>query len=257
MLLSDPVHFSTLKHMAKSPKHYRASVLQPTEPTAAMRLGSAIHAVHLGAPYVIWHAERRANAWKEFRDAHAAKTARVEDGGQVVEMILSEAEYQRALWCSQALHDHPEARRLLEGQREVVREGFLLGRHIAGRVDVIGDGFVSELKSCSDAHPVRFQYGARRLGYHAQLAWYRDMIGCPDWPAFVVTVETKPPWDVVVHELTQAQLAEGRKCYRLWMEQLLQCEASDAWPGYSQAVVPWDAAELDEPLLIDGEEVAA
>jgi hypothetical protein len=53
-------------------------------------------------------------------------------------------------------------------------------------------------------------------------------------------------------------LERGARLCRLWFEQLLVCEESGVWPGYSEAIVDWNDTEGDGvPLLIDGEEVAA
>jgi hypothetical protein len=37
------LHFSTLKHMARSPAHYREACVAPFEPTPVMRLGTLVH----------------------------------------------------------------------------------------------------------------------------------------------------------------------------------------------------------------------
>ncbi|HTQ44502.1 MAG TPA: hypothetical protein VMI75_17190, partial [Polyangiaceae bacterium] len=62
--LADPLHFSALRCMSKSPAHYRAAVLSPREPTYAMRLGTAIHAVVLEQPYVVHDGTRRGKQWE-------------------------------------------------------------------------------------------------------------------------------------------------------------------------------------------------
>lgn len=257
MRLTDPVHFSHLKHFAQSPAHYRASILEPRDPTPAMRFGSLVHAVLLSGAYIVWAGERRGNAWKEFRDAHSAAVMR-DEGDYRVELIVTLDEQERALRCRDAIMRHPVAKAwILGGKHEVKHEWTTLGRASAGRMDVVAPDGVTELKTATDVHPVRFQWQARRMGYHAQVPWYLDGLGKANGAGRIVTVETKAPFDVVCHEMTPRQLEDGRKCYRLWMEQLLQCEPADSWPGYSLAPVTFDAIEESTPLLIDGEEVAA
>lgn len=41
----NPVRFSQLKWMSRSPAHYRYYLEQPFEPTKAMRLGTAVDAL--------------------------------------------------------------------------------------------------------------------------------------------------------------------------------------------------------------------
>lgn len=250
-LLTDPVHFSNLRHIdgsngrRGSPAHYRSSVLQPIEQTPAMRHGGNIHAVTLTTDYEIWHGKRTEKGYDDFVRKHTGK------------LIMTESEYQKALWCADAVMSDPLASERIRGAHEVERTWTTLGRASAGRIDVLGDGYITELKSCSCAHPESFHRGAMRLGYHAQLAWYLDGIGHPDWSAFVVAVETSPPFAVTTFELTRRCLDEGRKLYRLWLELLLTCEASNTWPAYAQSVVPLDMVDDPERLIIDGEEVEA
>lgn len=245
--LAAPVHFSTLKHMARSPAHYRAAVLAPRESTPAMRLGTSVHAVVLGQPYVIWHgASRRGKEWDAFEAKHATS------------LILSEDEYQRALWCADALSNNRDAASLLRGAHEVECEWTAFGRRAAGRLDVLGDGYVTDLKTASSAHPETFVRAGLRLAYHAQLAWYLDGVRMPAGRGFIVAVEPSPPFAVTVFELSPRCLDEGRKLIRMWMEQLAQCESANEWPEYAQSIVPFDVPDHDEPtLIIDGEEVAA
>ena len=244
--LSDPVHFTRLRHMARSPAHYRAAILEPRDPTPAMRFGSIVHAVLFWQPFVVWPKFRRGKDWEAFESDH------------VGELILTQEDYDRAHRMADSIAGYPHATRVLSGMHEVEIEFYTLGRHCAGRLDVLGDRFVTELKSTTNAEPDKFRRGALSLAYHAQLAWYLDGIGHSDWPAHVVAVEVAPPFAVTVLDLTPRLLDEGRKLYRLWMEQLLVCEASDAWPAYAQTSLPWDFPESDdEPLIIDGDEVAA
>ena len=111
-----------------------------------------------------------------------------------------------------------------------------------------------ELKTARTANPDWFRRDALRMAYHAQLAWYADGLRAARLAdvhhAFVVAVESAPPFPVVVFELTPEALEHGRKLCRLWLEQLLVCEQSDHWPGYAQSVVPLDVdIDLDDLIL--------
>ncbi len=247
--LNDPVHFTRLRHMHRSPAHYRAAVLEPREPTAAMRFGSIVHAVLFRTPYHVWEGRRAGKEW----DAFQAEVESANPGA----LIITAAESERAHRCAGAIGARPDATRLLVGQHEVERSWVTLGRECAGRIDVIGADFITELKTTSNAQPETFLRGALRLGYHSQIPWYADGVGMPNATGHMVVVETLPPFDVAVFDLTPRCMQEGRKLYRLWMERLLSCEASNDWPGYCQSPIPFDVPDLDEPLIIDGEEVEA
>ena len=60
-------------------------------------------------------------------------------------------------------------------------------------------------------------------------------------------IETASPLDA---------LDQGRRMYRTWMETLLVCEASDAWPAYAQGIVPLSVPDNDVELDF-GDEAAA
>lgn len=62
--MSAPVHFSDLKVMAQSPKHYRARLSRPKGTTPAMMLGVAVDRLLFGGPeLLVWDGERKGNAW--------------------------------------------------------------------------------------------------------------------------------------------------------------------------------------------------
>jgi exodeoxyribonuclease VIII len=247
-LLSDPVRFSNLRNFSRSPAHYRCAVVSPREPTPSMRLGTTVHKLLLGGPLCVYPGERRGKAWDAFRDAHRG------------EEIITETEHLHAARIADAVDSHPIAPRLLAGVHERRIDWSNLGRACSSTPDVVGEDFLTDLKTASTTQPEKFKFGCLRLAYHAQLAFYLDAVrvatGRVIEKAYLVGVETEPPFCVTVLRLTPRTLLEGRKLNRMWMEQLLNCEASGAWPGYVQSEVSWDI-DGDVGLIIDGEEVEA
>lgn len=242
-----PVRFSNLKHFAKSAAHYRHAIEHERADTAAFKLGRLVHFLVLGGNYVVYQGERRGHSWTEFEGAH--------DGVE----IFTRSEADKARPIADAVLSHPAAARLLEGEHERELTWTRNGRDCAGRLDVLHPDRVVDLKTASDAHPERFQRGGLRLGYHAQLAWYLHGVdGCIRREGYTVVVETVAPHVVTILRLTERALEMGDRLNRLWLEQLLVCEASDYWPGYVEGIVPFDVPDMDElSLTIDGEEYAA
>lgn len=243
------LHFSTLKNMGRSAAHYRYFADHGTESTAAMHLGTAIHNLVLeqGTGIVKFDgAARRGKAWEAFR-AETDPDA----------IILTESEHETALEAARSVEAHPGAMHLLHGLKEKRIEWTLNGRTCRGTVDAVNGNMV-ELKSTNDARPEFFSRLAMRLHYYAQLAWYVDgynraRVAAPVVErAFIVAVETAPPYVVQTFEVTQNALDFGRKQYHLWLEQLAVCEASGEWPGYVQSDVPLEAPE-EFALQIGGE----
>lgn len=248
-LLSDPVHFTTLRNMSRSAAHYRHAVESSREPTAAMRFGTIVHRMLLGGPIAVFDGERRGKAWAEFRAAANPEA-----------VIATATERDRAMACANAVDDHPFAGRYLVGQLEQELIWRNMGRECSSRPDAVGSDFVTELKTASTTEPQKFMGGCLRLAYHAQLAFYLDAVrvsmGRDLQKAYIVGVESAPPYAVTVLRLTPRTILEGRKLCRTWMERLLGCEAVGEWPGYCQSEVSWDL-DGDVELIIDGEEVEA
>ena len=236
----DPVHFSDLKWMAKSPAHYRAA-LEADRDTSAMRLGRAVHAYVLGSVQpLVWAGDRRTKAWKEFKTAN--------EGAE----ILTVDEHDSARRMADSVLRHPHAPQYLRGYREMTIDWTFLGRACRSTLDVLGKSFVTDLKTCTTSDPVKFGWQAQKMAYPAQLAFYQDAavdsgLGQPD-QAYIVAVESSAPYVVTVLRLTDRALEQGRRQIRLWFERLLACEQCDTWPGYVESIVDLDVPDDDIEL---------
>lgn len=239
---SHPVRFSTLKHIARSPAHYFHALSAPRTDSPAMRVGRVVHAALLGQapgerPIVAYDGDRRGKAWQDFAAANASAD------------IVTADEWARGQRIAASVRAEPHAMRLLEGDREIGIAWRHAGRDCSSRLDVLGDGWIADLKTCADASVMGFQRVAWRYHYAAQLAFYADAaasIGRPVSDAYLIAVESAPPHPVTVHRLTPRALEEGRRLYRAWFERLLVCESSRDWPGYALASV-----EMDVPSWMD------
>ncbi len=237
------MRISDLKRIGQSPAHYKAA----TE-TAGSHIdrGSAVHSVLLGGQHVTYYdrttddgkaAPRRGQHWEAFKAAHPDS------------LILTRAEVEQVDGMVQAVRACPEAMRVLDGVKEQTMRWDIQGRACRGTPDVRCDQYITELKTTRSSDPRRFMWDALKLGYHAQLAWYLDgalkaRVGTPD-VAYVVAVESAAPYVVTVFRATERALEMGRRTYRSWFERLLNCEATDEWPGYVQTVVELDVPDRD------------
>ena len=256
------LHFSTLKWFGRSPAHYNYYRTHPSAPTSAMHLGSAIHNLILenGSAIVKFGgASRRGKAWDEFMSSAIANYAD--------SIILTESEYETAEAATEAVLAHAGAGSLLHGLKEQTFDWTQNGKVCRGTCDAVNGNMV-ELKSTNDARPDFFSRTAMRLSYYAQLPWYMDGYNANRLlsresahsitlaplveRAFIVAVETSPPYVVQTFELTANAIDFGRRQYRLWMERLHVCEESGIWPGYVESDVPLDVAE-ELALTIGGE----
>lgn len=254
----EKLHISNLKHMGLSPAHFDYFSKNGLEETDEMRKGTAMHSMVLGGkPVVIYDGVRKGDGWKAFKAKH--------DG----EIILKPDAFADAANMAGAIKAHPEAARLLEGtQREVHIDWVRGGVPCCSTLDAwhVGGQRIVDLKSTRTAKPEYFQRIAFRLGYHAQMSWYleaaawkcthRAVLGqAPNPPtpsaAYIIAVESKPPYPVVVWEVKPSALEEGRKCCVAWFERMNVCRAAGYWPGYTDAILPLEWADEEPELVFD------
>ena len=89
-----------------------------------------------------------------------------------------------------------------------------------------------DLKTTADL--TWFLNDAKKFGYDGQIAFYYDGLMArgsePHTPCWIV-VEKDPPYDVVVYEIDEQTLQQGRDRYRAALRTLQQCMTTDEWPG--------------------------
>jgi len=240
---SVPVRFSALKRFALSPLHYLSSIREPDDSdNLSRRIGRGAHALMFRMPCVAYPGKvRNGKQWDEFKAEHDGKAE-----------ILNRREMDQAQRMVDALNDNALTRSLLlEGTTCEQRIDWrFLGRACRSTPDAYKPDVVTDLKSTRVMPPHRFISAATKMAYHGQLAFYSEALRSTGLAnpsaAFIVAVESVPPYSVTVLELTARALDMGKRTYRLWFEQLLSCEASDSWPGYAEGAIPFDVADDDD-----------
>lgn len=254
----EPVRFSRLSLMRHSAAHYAHAFKAET---AAMREGSATHAYLLGqkhkvAVYTEGNRDKRVKKYQDFLAEHPHA------------VILSPTEMAPVEGMRRAIEAHPRAMELLDGIQEQRIQWDIGGRLCAGTPDVVhllpnGAKRLVELKTSRTAAPGLFLWRAKKLAYHAQLAWYsegleRSMAYTPGpvTEHFIVAVESAPPHPVTVVRVCQSMLDLGQRQWRLWWEQLQNCEQTGRFPAYTEGEVEWEDQETELNWDSDGEEAA-
>jgi hypothetical protein len=238
---SIPWRFSRMKKMDASPLQYWHACQHPDgEPTLAMRLGSGTHALVLGQEVAVYNGIRRGKRW----DAYEAD-AKIRGA-----IVLNPREFAECESLAVAVQKHKLASDLLLADH-VTREQHInwnIGdRHVTSRPDAfsVAKRFVVDLKTDRSARPDDFQRTAWKMFYPAQLAFYCDAVhaltAVRPRDAYLVVVEKKAPFDISVHELTDDIIEMSRKTISIWVERLLECEASNVWPGYGAAPFTFEA----------------
>jgi hypothetical protein len=250
-----PVSFSRLKHIGRSPAHYLHNLQHGLDETLSMRIGKGTHALVFGTPeVVVFTGTRRAGTpakpspWDLFQREHARKC------------ILNQREHALAVSMARAITSDLIADPLLFAagtEHELRLEWSFFGRKCSGVLDAIGPSALCDLKVVKEADPKWFGYQVRRMGWHAQVAWYRDgaeAAGLGGREPYLVAIESEAPHVVTVFHLNDADYAAGQRQYRGWFERVLECEASMEWPGYSDGVVE---LSLDGPRVTETDDDTA
>lgn len=252
-MLSGPVRFSELKHMARSPAHYKAAVeagRSPTPSTPARRFGSLVDALAFGrAKFAVWPGTRRGKDWEKFESDNADR------------LIVTATEHERALACAKSLQSHADAMRYLDGERQKAIAWEWMGRACHSTLDSITQGkFISDLKTARTTEPARFKSACLFYAYHAQHWFYGRAaahVGLGEHEHYIVGVESAPPFAVTIFHLTPRTLLEGEKLIRVWFERVRGCEEANEWPGYAQTVLDLDVDEDAELVFGDEDDAEA
>ena len=254
---SVPLRFHNLKAMGQSPAHCFQSFQSGRWESLALRLGAGTHAMLFGQPVALWDqpaakgngkAPRNGGAWTKFQAANAGA------------VILNRKEHDQSAAIAAAIRSHPDAARLLFSPN-VLHESTIRwtqqGRERQSTPDARGPSHLVELKTTRCAEPGRFQRDAMFRGYHAQLADQSAAIesstGVRPSEVYIVAVETVEPYVVQVLQLTSRALEQGEKLCRIWFERYMDCERSNAWPGYCAAISEFDVPDDDIGLVFPDE----
>ena len=242
-MITLPIRFSHLKAYGRSAMHGHHARTVESEPTVAMQRGTATHAMLFGNRQVVCYpgAVRRGKGF----DAFVADNPDAE--------ILTVAEFDKAQAMAAAVRASPLAMKYLDGEFEKTLLFKWYGQDCRATPDVRGHRWVTELKTTADANPDKFQWHALRMHYHAQLAF--QMIAAPEAEAaFIVVVESAPPFPVTVMQVTERAREQGERLLMTWMERLIVSEQSGAYPAYCESLVMLD---LPDDIELDyGEEAA-
>jgi hypothetical protein len=203
--------------------------------------GTSTHAMVFNTQQCVVYpgAKRQGKEFDRFADEH--------DGCR----IILQGEYDIASRMSDSVRRNKLARELIEGQGVTFEQTILWsqdGRMCRGTPDVVGPGYVADLKTGRSSNPKRFKWDARKFFYDSAMAWYRRAVPQAR-ESFLIVVEKTKPYPCTVFRLNERSLQAGNDLCDRWFELLLECERTGEWPDYSERIV-----ELDIPLRVDSPE---
>lgn len=258
----DAINYSSLKALAKSPKHYIHYLEHGRRETPDMFKGTAAHIAILEPErfvreYGVFTGRRKAGKeWTAFQEANKGRA------------ILKESELNEAMAMRDAVReDEIASSYLANGYHEVtlVWVDAETGLKLKGRVDWLRkDNVLVDIKTTRDATPHWFSRDVARLQYHVQSAMYLDGLESITGKGarFVaVAIEKAPPYDVVTYDMPVPVIDAGRDEYRRLLRLLVECRQEKRWPGIgngfevSLTLPSWAMASDDDDveLQIGGE----
>lgn len=248
----DAVHFSALKHMAKSPLHYDWARRNPSEDTPGRLKGRGTHTAVLEmdrflVDFALFKGKvRRGKEWDAFVAVHP------EDN------ILKLPEYEHCLRVAKAIRSNPEAGALLNGAETEKTIEWIdkeTGLRCKARIDIWNDGTVADVKGVksTDGHLLASEIA--RQEYYCQLALYiggmETILGTDGIRGALICAEHAGPHDVAVVEPDDGSMEAARAKVRGWLNRVAECTKSGKWPGrYDKrqliALPPWAFDDYDD-----------
>jgi hypothetical protein len=256
----DAVSITRLKELKRSPLHYQYFLNRGLPETDALRLGVAAHTATLEperfySQFAVWNRRgesgslcpRRGQYWDRFVLDNPGKK------------YITEDDLEEAATIANRIHYDPVASKYFQvGEPEVsmqwetwVEAPMGLARMVPcrGRVDWIthldGMPHLIGLKTSRDVRPFVFGAASHRLSYHLQWAFYEagylEIKGVRPVLKEIV-VEYSPPHDVVVYNVPEDVIQQGREDYMALLKTWVECQKLAEWPGVG------NGAELDVTL---------
>jgi len=236
--IAAPVYPLTLRASAikvgylKSLLHMRYYMTQGREDTTAMRFGRLVHlaALQPSIEPAVWHGGRRAG--KEY-DAWLASVPHGQE-------TATEAEWLAACDCAESVRQHDDAFDLI---RESKREFSL--KHTTGeygpcsaRLDAWKPGCLVDLKTTGAIGKRAVASNCAAMAYHIQFGWYwymLELMGLDTRPAcYIIAVESKPPYDCGVYELSRLDVSIGYTAAKSIAGKFRSAELARKWPGMQE-----------------------
>lgn len=242
----------------RSPAHYRQAKDFPEPSTPAQLWGQMFHALILQPDvFAATYAVMPDGIDKRQTDGKAQWAAWEEEHAGLIPVAKPTMVELNAMRDS--LLFHPLASSALEGaltERSVFWKDTTENGEVEckARPDIITtEGFIVDLKTCTDARPDEFARSCWRYRYHVQSAFYQDgctvALGSAPQGFIFFAIEKEPPYAVAAYLANEAMVDQGRREYQADLETYAACRALDKWPAY-----PADVTSLMLPVWAQDEE---
>ncbi len=232
-------NISALKTLAESAKKYQWALTHPTTSTPAMIAGTVIHFLTLQPTRPESECFlMRPPQWKDWR----TKESQAWRDEQLLP-VIDDATLGSAKAAANAIFSHPRAAWMLERcqtEISIFRKHARTGLLLKGRIDIAFQDLenktaIADLKKVQSVKLPLFERAIGERLYHAQAAFYTDLIGASSF--YFIAVEESAPNEVDIFEMEpdgEGSLAEGRRLYEALLDRLAKCRKENRWPGIGE-----------------------
>jgi hypothetical protein len=236
---------SKLDLLHRSPAHYRQELLEPSEPTDAMRWGSMFHSFILepevfNKSYAVLEEkiDKRTKEgkaiWEEWQAAHPFQETI--DKPTMTELVA----------MRDSIYSHPAAQKYLTGgiAEQCMfweRNGILCKARPDYIVQTDEGVLLVDLKTTKDARMDEFARACWSYRYHVQAPYYMDgyeiITGEQPLGFLFIAIEKAKPYPTAAYLANEAMVEQGRREYISDLDVYAECLAKDEWPGYPTGVI--------------------
>jgi hypothetical protein len=210
-----------------------------------MALGTAIHMAILERDKFLDTYGVKPNVDARTKTGKEALAAAKESGLE----LLDKEEYESALAISAKLREQPFFRQFIDGGQYETSwfTDHNYGARIKGRLDIWlpEKKIIVDIKTCDTADEYQFSRDAFKYSYHAQAAYYVDLVQSVTKEKVdgyvILAVEKSEDRDCRAFWLGDDLLEIGRSMYRDWLAKYVTCDSSGIWPGYEKTLVTLSA----------------
>lgn len=243
------------------PAKYKHNLDNPSEPTAAMRIGSLLHLSILEpdefkrvTAFVPADAPRKpSQAQRDAKNPSPESVASITWWDNfyseiVGKEIVTVEEYASLSGMGEAVRSHPVASALLKKEGWTEACFFWIDPETGAKCRARMDRVIPELrlildiKTAEEASAAKFSRACGNYRYGVQSAIYPDaaqaVLGDNDWRFIFIVVEKKKPHFVAVYEADEMMRDLGQAEYRLDLAKYQECVTSGKWPGYTETIEP-------------------
>jgi hypothetical protein len=231
---SPAIGSSRLKQVLKCPALYHAN--QPFKATAAMEIGTVVHAMVLEPDTI--------DDVAVIKPSLSGKGARIalaefkeENKGKI---CLTCADWQRAEDMAASVLGLPDVGDILSAA-QCEHSGWyddpITGLACRYRPDARTDWLIADVKTCQDASPAGFSRAIENFGYHISAAHYiigDQVLNNIKHQVFAfLCVESTAPYLAATYLLSTDSLEFGKWKRAKALAKIKECTESGVWPGYN------------------------